>query len=459
MIRCVMRHNDTMITTMYKVKWRSIVKKSFCYFNLSLYFYYFVIMEQKLLKDQSSTQQRYGGATVVTRAPVRVREATCNPCQCLLNLFKSKWFIFVIIAEITMVILWWYFDIISDTLCIEVTVPIFVVFVLSFFIRSRIQAPGCYDRKATVSMTDLLGKTALITGGNSGIGLGAAIHLSKLNAKVIIACRNQQRADNAVQYIKKQSGNNNVSSMILDLGNISSIQRFAQEVNDSKEMDIDYLLLNAGIANAGKITCTKDGYNPLFQVNYYGHWLLTNLILDKLKATADKRENRSVRIVSTASSAHKFKTEIPYLNDDKWNQFITAQNGCQYSDSKLLNIIHMRKLQQILNNDGYKNKIVCCSIAPGLVRTGIVKPLIAKRGCKIYPVLCCIAPMFYYFSRNYLVGAEVILHACTNKNIIDGAFYRNCQWVQTKDQKNISTDSKAWDIIWKRTEELFVASI
>ena len=131
---------------------------------------------------------------------------------------------------------------------------------------------------------------------------------------------------------------------------------------------------------------TQDGFGTLFQTNYLGHWLLTRLLLARIKRTADKRWKADgnkygapVRIISVSSGGHS-DAAIPYQNDNEWREFI--EGGCGYGQSKLLQIMRMRQLQKELA--GYADKIQCVSITPGLVWTNMVPNYLAA----IYPVFC-----------------------------------------------------------------------
>eukprot|EP01084_Bolivina_argentea_P279785 478358_1 len=312
-----------------------------------------------------------------------------------------------------------------------------------FYLRHKIQ--GYYrDYTATISIKDLTGKTAIITGGNSGIGLGSAIHFARLNANIIIACRNNLKAVTAVEYIKNKSGNNNISSMNLDLSNLKSVENFASKINENDSIDIDYFILNAGIAFSSDMS--KDGLSLVFQTNYFGHWYLTNLLLDRIKATADKRWNENantygppVRIVSVSSGAHEHKY-IPIESNDEWNVFI--KSGCGYGHSKLLQIIHMKKLQDMLHE--YDQMIQCVSITPGMVRTGIVNST----------VIFMLYPLYWYLSRDIFMGSQVVLHVATNDKIVNGGYYSNCRLKDSKGKDGCSNDRKVWDKVWNRTDAL-----
>eukprot|EP01084_Bolivina_argentea_P172552 298914_1 len=322
-----------------------------------------------------------------------------------------------------------------------------------FYIRRQIQ--GYYfDYKAILSVKNVKGRTAIITGGNSGIGLGTAIHLAKLQCNVIIACRNVTKAAKAVEYIKLQSGNKNVSSLNLDLSDISSIESCASTINKNDNMDIDYLILNAGVGPSTASSSTKQGLSLLFQTNYFGHWYLTNLLLNKIKQTANKRWNKlgnkygvPVRIVCVSSGSHS-SAHIP-LDNNKWKHL--TKDNCSYGQSKLLQILHMKLLQKELNSNGYDSKIQCVSITPGLVRTNIINK---ETGILLYCLIILIYPLWWYLSRDIMMGSQVVLHVCCNDDIVSGGYYSNCRLKKSKGKNGCSNDMELCQQIWNKSKLL-----
>lgn len=145
-------------------------------------------------------------------------------------------------------------------------------------------------------------KTIVITGGNSGLGLETAKLLAQdKNIRLILGCRDQLKAQDAVNEVKKFSGNPNVQTLALDLASFTSIRRFATEVTTLTET-IDVLACNAGLQIAKGSQVTTEGFEKTFGVNHLGHFLLTNLLLPSINKT-------SGRIVLVSSGTH-FKPAI-----------------------------------------------------------------------------------------------------------------------------------------------------
>src|SRR5205085_134561 len=149
-------------------------------------------------------------------------------------------------------------------------------------------------RVACAAMTDLAGKVVVITGGNSGIGKETAVELARMGAHVVIAARNPTRAAAAVKEIKERTrAGDRVETMPLDLASFASVRAFA-DAHDR----LDILVNNAG-GWLGKRIVTADGHESQFQVNHLSHFLLTNLLRERLVRSAP------ARVVNIASVAHK----------------------------------------------------------------------------------------------------------------------------------------------------------
>uniref|UniRef100_A0A8C6VE19 Uncharacterized protein n=1 Tax=Naja naja TaxID=35670 RepID=A0A8C6VE19_NAJNA len=189
----------------------------------------------------------------------------------------------------------------------------------------------------------------LFLGGNSGIGKATAVDLARRGARVILGCRNKARGESAMYDIRRESGNSEVILMILDLGNLNSVRAFAQTFLAS-EPRLDILINNAGVLKAGQ---TADGFDQAFQVNYLAHFLLTHLLLDRLKRCAPSR------IVILSSIAH-ICGKIDFQTMHKPGKVM--QNALHsYSNSKLANLLHARELARRLEG----TNVTCYAVHPG----------------------------------------------------------------------------------------------
>ena len=182
------------------------------------------------------------------------------------------------------------------------------------------------------------GKTVVITGANAGNGKEAAVALANLGAKVVMACRNLERASIARAEIEHRSGKT-VDSVSIDLASSDSIRTAAAEISDKYER-LDVLLNNAGLI-VGKRATTADGHEMIFGVNHLGTFLLTNLLMDKLRSSG------SARVVTVASGAHTFaRSGLPF--DDLENERRNFHAMSVYAQSKLANILFTRELARKL---------------------------------------------------------------------------------------------------------------
>ena len=201
----------------------------------------------------------------------------------------------------------------------------------------------------------LNGKTVIITGANSGIGKETAIDLAKRNARVILACRSVERGERAAVDIRKRSKNDNVIFHQLDLTSFSSIRQFSQSI--LKEEDhLDILINNAGVFML-PLWRTKDGIEMHFGVNYLGHFLLTNLLLNRLKQAP------AARIVNVAADVPTLLGGINFedINSEKSYNRVKA-----VIQSKLLVILSSQYLARQLEQEG--SEVTVNTVHPGIVR-------------------------------------------------------------------------------------------
>ena len=212
------------------------------------------------------------------------------------------------------------------------------------------------------SQARLDGKTVIITGANTGIGLETAVDLAKRNARVILACRSVERGETAAVEVRKRSGNNNAVFIQLDLASLDSVRKFAAKILD-EEPRIDILINNAGI-HSPHVSLTENGFERHMGINHLGHFLLTNLLLDRLK------EAPSARIVNVSSLLYKRceTFEFDKMNSDDPARVGTRKN-IAYNQSKLANILFTRALAKRLHG----TKVSVNVLHPGVIRTELAR--------------------------------------------------------------------------------------
>ncbi|KAM6075941.1 retinol dehydrogenase 13-like [Chlamydotis macqueenii] len=206
--------------------------------------------------------------------------------------------------------------------------------------------------------TDLTGKTVIVTGANSGIGKCVALDLARRNARTILACRSRERGQAAVEEIRAATGNPAVLLRLLDTGSLASVRAFAQAVL-REEKRLDVLVNNAGVTGL-PFAVTPEGLEQTFATNYLGPFLLTNLLLDLLKASAP------ARVVNVSSFRHSAGTaDVRYLSGRER----VASLAAAYSSTKLMNVLFTAELARRLRGTG----VTANALSPGVVSTGIMR--------------------------------------------------------------------------------------
>ncbi len=201
-------------------------------------------------------------------------------------------------------------------------------------------------------MNRLIGKTAIVTGANSGMGMATARALLDEGATVIMLCRSEKRGKEAYEKLL-EDGNGRTYLILADLGDYDSIRNFTKQVKERFDK-IDILVNNAGFIALDRQE-TKEGLERQFGINHVGHFLLTTELLDMM--------GEGSRIVNVASGAHKTgKIHFDDINLHKGFNVFKA-----YSQSKLANVLFTRELARRVKDRGIA--VNCCH--PGAVATNI----------------------------------------------------------------------------------------
>ncbi|XP_077104814.1 retinol dehydrogenase 12 [Siphateles boraxobius] len=204
----------------------------------------------------------------------------------------------------------------------------------------------------------LKGKTAIITGANTGIGKFIALDFACRGARVILACRSEARGTAALQEIRDSSGNQNVHLRLLDTSSLESVRKFAARILE-EEKELHILVNNAG-ASGLPSKITADGLEITFATNHIGPFLLTSLLLDLLKKSAP------ARIVNVSSMNHwKGEVDFAHFRGDNLNHVMDAT----YNHTKLHNVIWTNELARRLQGTG----VTANSLHPGVVMTDVMR--------------------------------------------------------------------------------------
>ncbi|XP_013394960.1 retinol dehydrogenase 14-like [Lingula anatina] len=236
-------------------------------------------------------------------------------------------------------------------------------------------------------------KTIIITGANTGIGFAAARILGRSGDKytVILACRSEERGQEAVRTIKEESPNADVVYMNLDLSSMASVHKFVENFHASGHK-LHVLCNNAGmlVGNATKSPqITQDGLEVTMETNHLGHFLLTSLLLDDLKSTA--LIEGEARIVVTASRVHDLvQSKMMGTKPTNWDDMNYTTPGSfnsmqAYKDSKLANVMFTRELAKKLEGTNVTVNCFC----PGIVRTELGRNNSGCLKCCFSFLLCC----------------------------------------------------------------------
>lgn len=211
----------------------------------------------------------------------------------------------------------------------------------------------------TADMPSLKGKIAVVTGANSGLGLHTATGLAAAGAEVVMACRNPDKAATALEEVRSKAPGAKVQTMALDLADLDSVRSFAAAFG-AKYPRLDLLCNNAGVM-AVPYAKTRQGFEMQIGTNHFGHYTLTGLLLDKLKAAP------AARVVSVASMAHKW-TPAMDLEDVNF-EHKTYKKWDAYGKSKLANLLFTFELNRRLKKAGAP--VIAAAAHPGFSDTNL----------------------------------------------------------------------------------------
>jgi NAD(P)-dependent dehydrogenase (short-subunit alcohol dehydrogenase family) len=199
------------------------------------------------------------------------------------------------------------------------------------------------------------GRTALITGANSGIGLEAARSLAAAGARVIMACRNTAKGETAAASIRAETQDAALTVAELDLASLDSVRAFAEQLPDDR---IDLLINNAGVM-APAYTKTVDGFELQLATNHLGHFALTGLLMERLLTTP------ASRVVSVSSTAHKIgRIDFENLQSER-----SYHRWRAYGQSKLANLLFTFELDRRLRAAG--SDVLSVAAHPGYSATNL----------------------------------------------------------------------------------------
>jgi NAD(P)-dependent dehydrogenase (short-subunit alcohol dehydrogenase family) len=276
-------------------------------------------------------------------------------------------------------------------------------------------------------MTTLLGKNVLITGANTGIGRVTARELAKRGAHVFVACKSRERSQALLDEVAAIPGAGSIEWLALDLGDLASVRQCAAEFL-ARNVPLHILINNAGLA--GTRGLTKDGFELAFGVNHLGHFLLTDLLLQRIK------ESAPARIVTVSSRAHTRCREILWDGLRKRTATVTAID--EYAQSKLANLLFSAELSRRLQGTG----ITTYSLHPGVVATEVwrhlpwfLRPLLKLAGM-----------------INAEEGAKTTLYCATAPELDkqSGLYYDRCK---SRTPSKLGQDAGLAGALWRKSKD------
>jgi NAD(P)-dependent dehydrogenase (short-subunit alcohol dehydrogenase family) len=253
----------------------------------------------------------------------------------------------------------------------------------------------------TANIPDQTGRTAVITGANTGLGYETAAALAAKGAHVVLAVRNLDKGKEAADHITHRSPGANVSLQELDLTSLESVRAAAEQLKSTYDA-IDLLINNAGVMMTPKST-TKDGFELQFGTNHLGHFALTGLLLDRVLAA------QGSRIVTISRQGHRFARTGIRFDDLQWERSYSRVGA--YGQSKLANLMFTYELQRRLIG----TNTIAAAAHPGGSNTELARNLpVAVRG-----LATVLAPLM----QGPEMGALPTLRAATDPGVLGGQYF------------------------------------
>lgn len=274
------------------------------------------------------------------------------------------------------------------------------------------------------------GKTALVTGATSGIGKETALALAKQGATVVLVARNQSKGQAVLEEIRSQTANPKLDLLIADLSSQASIRQLAAEFK-SKYPRLEVLVNNAG-GYFGSRKTTVDGLEYTFAFNHLAYFLLTNLLLDVLKAGAP---SRVVNVSSGAQSMGRIN-----FDDLQGHQRFSGQTA--YNQSKLANVLFTYELARRLQGTG----VSVNALHPGVVRTNFGQD-------ELTPFFRLVLPLLKRFMLTPEKGAQTSIYLASSAEVegLSGKYFVKQKAVPSAKS---SYDTSIAQRLWRISEEL-----
>lgn len=279
---------------------------------------------------------------------------------------------------------------------------------------------------------DMTGKVVIVTGANSGIGKYTAIGLARAGARVVLACRNAERGNAALDVVRAAATAAEPELLLVDLASFASVRAFARDALARLDR-IDVLLNNAGVYMQQR-RLTQDGYEMTFQVNHLSHFLITELLRERLVRSAP------ARVVTVASTAHMQAVRGLNFRDLQMERLYLG--WLAYARSKLANILFTRELARRLDDTG----VTANSLHPGVVATELGQ----AGDSNIFAIGAKIVRPFLTSPER---GASTSLYLACSPDVdgVTGEYFANRKRARTTRH---ARDDSAAQRLWKVSEAL-----
>jgi NAD(P)-dependent dehydrogenase (short-subunit alcohol dehydrogenase family) len=285
---------------------------------------------------------------------------------------------------------------------------------------------------------DQTGRTAVITGANTGLGYETAAALAAKGAHVVLAVRNIDKGKEPARRLEQANPGASVAVQELDLTSLESIRNAADQLKSNYDA-IDLLINNAGVMFTPKST-TKDGFELQFGTNHLGHFALTNLLLDRVLSA------QGSRVVTVSSQGHRFARRGIRFDDLQWERSYSRVGA--YGQAKLANLLFTYELQRRLQG----TSTIAVAAHPGGSRTELTRnlpPLVAAATRLAEPLF-----------QSAEMGALPTLRAATDPGVLGGHYYGPDGFGEQRGYPKIVASSEAsHDVdvqrrLWTVSEEL-----
>ncbi|XP_020859678.1 retinol dehydrogenase 13 isoform X1 [Phascolarctos cinereus] len=296
-------------------------------------------------------------------------------------------------------------------------------------LRDSVSGGSC-PSKATIH-----GKTVIVTGANTGIGKETARELAQRGGRIILACRDLDKCEAAAKEIRGDTLNHRVDARRLDLASLTSVRAFAKKIVEEEER-VDVLINNAAVMRCPHWT-TEDGFEMQLGVNYLGHFLLTNLLLEKLKASG------ASRVINISSLAH-IAGHVD-LEDLNWERR-PYEAKAAYCQSKLAVVLFTRELSRRLEG----TRVTANALHPGVASTELGRHTGMHKSVFSSTVL---GPFFWLLIKTPKLAAQPSIYLAVAPELsgVSGKYFNA---FRQKDPAPQAQDDEAAQKLWARSARL-----